>query len=86
MEEGKEDEEKVEERFQEQKQSKEEEMSASEMRGIDPECINLIDAINRIPGLYTISSCCGHGRHPFTIFFKVDSGLDFPILLYHIDR
>ena len=61
-------------------------MGASEIHGIDPECINLTDAINRIQGLYTTESCCGHGKRRFRIWFKVDSDLDLPILLYWTQR
>ena len=38
---------------------------------MDPECILLCDALNSIFGLETIESCCGHGREPYRVFFKV---------------
>jgi hypothetical protein len=37
---------------------------------IDPECIPLCNAINRVPGLSTIESCCGHAKDEFDIWFK----------------
>lgn len=39
---------------------------------VDKECVPLCNAINSIPGLRTISSCCGHGERPFSIWFVVD--------------
>ena len=40
---------------------------------IDQECIPLCDALNSLPGISTISSCCGHREHPHRIFFESDS-------------
>jgi hypothetical protein len=40
---------------------------------MDPECIKLCDALNELPGVRTIMSCCGHGRHPFTVDFLCSS-------------
>jgi len=51
---------------------------------MDKECVVLCDAINRIPGLRTIESCCGHGHHNFTVYFKVTTLEHLPILLYYI--
>ena len=55
---------------------------------MDRECVTLCDAINRIPGVVTIESCCGHGRTTYRIFFRLEHeerGLDYlPILLYYI--
>lgn len=36
---------------------------------MDPECIELCDALNGLPGIRTIESCCGHGKEPFRVFF-----------------
>lgn len=36
---------------------------------IDKECIPLINALNSIPGIVTATSCCGHGKKYFSIFF-----------------
>jgi hypothetical protein len=38
--------------------------------GIDIKCLKLCEAINRFPGTETISSCCGHNKDRFMIFFK----------------
>ena len=36
---------------------------------MDKECIALCDAINTLPGIRTLLSCCGHGERPFRIWF-----------------
>lgn len=36
---------------------------------MDKECIKLCDALNRLPSVRTIESCCGHGTYNFTIYF-----------------
>ncbi len=51
---------------------------------MDPECIPLCDAINRAPGLQTTESCCGHGRSPFRIWFRVTDPVNFSMLLYFL--
>ncbi len=51
---------------------------------VDKECVKLCEAINRIPNIHTIESCCGHGKELYRVWFKCDT-LDFlPILLYYI--
>lgn len=52
---------------------------------IDSECTPLCDAINRIPGLDTFESCCGHDKHPFRIWFTVSDLTALPVLLYFLD-
>ncbi len=39
---------------------------------MDKDVIELCEAINALPALQTIESCSGHGRTPFSIFFKCD--------------
>ena len=41
--------------------------------GMDPECIELCDALNSIEGIKTTSSCCGHCINPFQIWFECDN-------------
>ena len=64
-------------------------MSMSILPGsMDSECIELCNAINLIPGLRTIESCCGHGSSNFLVFLKVDGVLgikNLPELLYWLD-
>lgn len=52
---------------------------------IDPECRLLCEAMNRLPGIQTTSSCCGHGEHPYWIFFDAESLEALPGLLYWFD-
>jgi len=40
-------------------------------RHMDKQCISLCDAINAIPGLKTVDSCCGHNKEPFLIWFHL---------------
>ena len=52
---------------------------------MDAECVALCTAINKIAGLQTIESCCGHGEHLFKIWFVVEDPEHFPLLLYYCD-
>ena len=38
---------------------------------LDVECKALCIAMNRLPGIVTESSCCGHGKQPYRIWFRV---------------
>lgn len=40
---------------------------------MDPECIPLCDALNALPGIRTLESCCGHGREPHRVWFAAAS-------------
>jgi tRNA(Phe) wybutosine-synthesizing methylase Tyw3 len=37
---------------------------------MDPECVELCDALNEIPGITTEASCCGHEKYRFSVWFK----------------
>ena len=37
---------------------------------MDKECIELSNLLNRLPGVRTIESCMGHGKHPYWLFFQ----------------
>lgn len=39
---------------------------------MDKECIPLCDALNSIPGITTVCSCCGHDKKSFSIWFKLN--------------
>lgn len=52
---------------------------------MDKECAALCYAINRIPGIKTVESCCGHGERNFKVWFEVSDLKDLPILLYYCD-
>ena len=38
---------------------------------MDIECVDLCIAMNRLPGIETSESCCGHSRRSFLVFFRV---------------
>jgi len=38
---------------------------------MDSEVVALCKALNSLPGIVTVESCCGHGRYPFRIWFDV---------------
>jgi hypothetical protein len=40
---------------------------------IDSECVDLCRALNSIPGIGTLESCCGHGRGSFSVWFYAES-------------
>ena len=50
---------------------------------MDEESIPLCDAINRIPGLLTVESCCGHGKEPFRIWLLANDNNSLAYLLFH---
>lgn len=37
---------------------------------VDTECVDLCNLLNRLPGVETRESCCGHCKQPFMVFFK----------------
>lgn len=51
---------------------------------MDVECISLCDAVNKLQGLRTISSCCGHNKDPFSIWFIAEDLKHLPPLLYYL--
>ena len=44
-----------------------------EYGNVDKACVNLLDAMNSLPGVATSESCCGHGKGFFDVWFKMDS-------------
>ena len=51
---------------------------------VDSECRALCEAMNALPGIETVESCCGHGKEPFRIWFIVRSLKYLPRLVYYI--
>ncbi len=49
---------------------------------IDAEIVDLCAALNLLPGIETISSCCGHGKDPIDIWFRAEGLEALPPLLY----
>ena len=52
---------------------------------MDQECIELCNAMNLMPGIATVESCCGHGDHPYHIWFWAEDIGCLPDLLYWFD-
>jgi len=53
---------------------------------IDHESISLCDAVNKIKGLKTFESCCGHNRDNFLIWFSAENVVDLTPLVYFLDK
>lgn len=53
---------------------------------MDTEVVSLCKAINKIGGLKTYESCCGHEDRPFRIWFHVENMERLPVLLFNIDK
>lgn len=52
---------------------------------MDKEVIPLCDALNKLHGISTVESCCGHGKHPFRIFFIAETLDNLPPVAYFLD-
>ena len=52
---------------------------------LDQECLTLCCAMNGVLGIHTVSSCSGHGKEPFRIWFQAEDIDDLPALLYWLD-
>jgi hypothetical protein len=57
----------------------------TEIPGIDPEVIPLVDALNSIPGIYTLDTCSGHGSGQMSIFFRGERQRAIARVLYWFD-
>ena len=48
---------------------------------MDKECIKICDALNKIKGVETLESCCGHGKQPFSVWLKCNNSKQlFPLI------
>ncbi len=54
--------------------------------GMDPECVSICAAMNKMPGIRTTESCCGHGKHPFRVFFAAETLEALPLPAYWVAR
>ena len=52
---------------------------------MDEECIELCEAMNTLPGIWTIESCCGHGERNYRIWFRADDMKSLPRVLYYFN-
>lgn len=53
---------------------------------MDPECVPLCDALNRLPGIHTLESCCGHGESTFLVAFSAAAVESLRPILIAIDE
>jgi hypothetical protein len=53
---------------------------------MDKEVLPLCDALNSIKGIETTSSCCGHGKETFRVWFKCSSLKIINNLIYWIKQ
>lgn len=52
---------------------------------MDKEVINLCKALNKLPGIKTVESCCGHGQHEFRIWIVAKDLSNLPPVAYFLD-
>ena len=55
-------------------------------RKIDKECRCLVRALNKIPGIKTIESCCGHIDREFSIWFTAKTIKNLYVIARCLDR
>lgn len=53
---------------------------------IDAECVTLCDSINKMKGLKTTYSCCGHGKQPFYIFIAPEHHDNLSPLVFILNK
>ena len=53
---------------------------------MDKECIALCEELNRLPGINTDESCCGHLKEPYRIFFTCRNLRSLAIIARAVDR
>lgn len=52
---------------------------------IDRDIVNIVNAMNRFPGIRTVESCSGHGNQKASIFFVPETIDALPPMLYYFD-
>ncbi|MBP3732292.1 MAG: hypothetical protein J6I84_03515 [Bacilli bacterium] len=53
---------------------------------LDPGCEDLCRVLNGLKGIYTISSCCGHGERPFEVWFHCLNWYSLAVISRSIER
>ena len=53
---------------------------------MDKECIALCEALNRLPGISTEESCCGHLKYQYYIWFGCRNLRSLAIIARAVDR
>lgn len=56
------------------------------LSGLDPEVVDICVAMNKLDGVRTTESCCGHGTEPYRIFFQVSKLKCLTIVYYFISE
>lgn len=51
---------------------------------MDAECEKLCNAINKLDGITTVESCCGHHTEKYTVWFTIKNLENLPPLLYFL--
>lgn len=52
---------------------------------MDPECVAFCAAMNAVPGITTLASCCGHGKDAFYVYFRAENIADLYLLAIALD-
>lgn len=52
---------------------------------MDSECVPLVKILNRLPGIETIESCCGHGKKPFLVWLLAKQVADLLPIAWALD-
>ena len=53
---------------------------------MDQECIAICDALNALPNVKTICSCCGHCKEPYRLWFDSDNPYSLAVIARVFDR
>ncbi|MBR4404932.1 MAG: hypothetical protein IKW84_08990 [Bacteroidaceae bacterium] len=53
---------------------------------MDKECIEVCNALNKLPGVETTESCCGHCKNPYRIWFKSVNTYSLGVIARAFDR
>lgn len=53
---------------------------------IDDDCVELVKALNTLPGITTLESCCGHGQWPYQVHLRAESLDVLPQLCYWFNQ
>ena len=61
-------------------------MTQEELKNIDLEIRDLVEALNTIPFLKTTCSCCGHNKVPIRIWFNINANQINNILFYFFNN
>ena len=72
--------------FREGGVEKENELDLYKKVGIDEECLDLCYALNHLPGVITLESCCGHCKDLYRIWFRCTNTVTLALLYRSVCR